>query len=236
MALTPRLFIAIPCFNRFEIAQQCLPTIKVNRWDCVGIFNDGSTEYRGSRLRKWCDWLFDRKERMGIEWQRRRHFRIFWRCYEKAGFTHFYLTDADALHDPSWRSEALHLQDEYGGAPVCLYNTAAHVRLSGNTIEDNPGQYVIWRRYAPGISYLLTVEHVRNVMRHIDQMTNWDWQVCDWLGNRMAISRRSFVDHIGRGGIHHPENEGFNGGDVALNPTSFLVDKRAEVISILSKE
>jgi hypothetical protein len=50
----------------------------------------------------------------------------------------------------------------------------------------------------------------------------------------MAISKTSYVDHIGIGGLHHPPGVGIEGGDVALNPTPWLVEKRAEVIRSLN--
>lgn len=232
--MTPLIFIAIPVFNRSEIAEQCIPTVRdgiQKGHDALVVYDDGSDGFISGGIRPYADGIVQ-MEHVGIEEQRRMHFRLFFSHY--IDYTHLYLTDSDALHDPFWRTQALYLQEKYEGAPVCLYNTQAHVRLHGNTIEDDPNSEVIWRRFAPGISYLLTREHVAKVMVHIDSMQNWDWDVPRILGHRMAISRVSYVDHIGRGGMHHPESEGLDGGDRALNPTNWLVDKRKEVVAKLS--
>ena len=235
MEIAHRLLICIPCKDRKAIVERCVPTVREGMWldDHLICFDDGSTEYDAEWLMRRFGCVALQSKSIGIEAQRKRHFEIFGNQYGEVQWTHLYLTDSDAIHTPDWREVALRLQQNHGGAPVCLYNTLAHSQLAGNTIEDNPANDVIWRRYAPGISYLLTREHVAKVMKNIDRLTNWDWQVCDWLGNRMAISRTSYVEHIGQGGLHHPSGAGLNGGDVALHPTSWLQQKRREVVAEL---
>jgi hypothetical protein len=235
--MNEKILICVPCHNRRRIVELCVPTIcaGMSELDRLNIYDDGGTFD--------VDFLHDlgakRVHRsvpaIGIEAQRRMHFFDFAHC--ELDYTHLYLTDSDALHDPRWRERALALQDETGGAPVCLYNTDAHVRIEGNTVEDHPGRDYIWRRVAPGISYLLNMEHVRVIVRalpHLPDYWNWDWTVPNLLGSMMAISRISYVDHIGHGGMHHPADEGLDGGDVALSPTSWLVTKRAEVVKKLA--
>ncbi len=234
--MSPRLLICIPCHNRRRIAELCVPTVTegMRGGDVLNLYNDGSTEYGQ-------DFLFGlgannvavMEPSIGIERQRRIHFGDF----DPSRFTHLYLTDSDALHDPQWRECALNLQSDWGGYPVCLYDTTAHSRLAGNTIKDDPFDEVIFRRVAPGISYLLTADHVATVMKAIKEMPDplhWDWTVPAILGNKMAISRVSYVDHLGVGGLHHPWGVGYDGGDRATNPTAFLVQKRAEVVAKLN--
>lgn len=235
--MNARIMICIPCHNRKAVVEQCLPTVMEGMADgdqCHG-YNDGSTDYEEESflLGLGCDVAHCGKQH-GIEVQRRLHFVDF---DNSPQFSHLYLTDSDAIHDPFWRTYALRLQHQCAGAPICLYNTQAHVRLNGNTIEDNPASEVIWRRVAPGISYLLTREHCEKVLAalpHLPEHWNWDWTVPALLGNHFAVSRVSYVDHIGYGGMHHPENEGLDGGDRALFPTDFLVQKRKEVVAALS--
>jgi hypothetical protein len=148
---------------------------------------------------------------------------------------YLYLTDSDAIHDPSWRSEAMRLQSMAAGAPVCLYNTMAHVTIQGNTIEDDLDSDVIWRRVAPGISYWLTRDHVAKIMPFVEQLQHWDWQVPEILGHRFAVARRSYVDHIGFGGMHHPRSEGFDGGDRSLNPSVPLIRLRRQIVARLKE-
>lgn len=238
--MNERLSIAVPLHNRLAIASHCIPTVHAGMGadDCLAVYNDGTTEPDPEdRLHK-LPWSFmsTQPAPIGIEEQRRRHFFDF---ADRPQFTHLYLTDADALHDPQWRAHALRLQETYGGAPVCLYNTHAHEWLDGNTIEDNPDHEVIFRQVAPGISYLLTREQAMKVVDYLMFNSprghwNWDWTVPSILGRRMAISRMSYVDHIGLGGYHHPSNEGLDGGDRATTPTPWLIQKRAEVVKALS--
>ncbi len=176
-------------------------------------------------------------EPIGIERQRRQHFIDF---YQRESFTHLYLTDSDAIHAPDAMAQGLWLQEKYK-APVCLYNTAAHERLVGNTIGeegDTELSRIVWRQFAPGISYLLTREHAYKVIAWLLEhptIEHWsfDWQIPTILGNRFAISKHSYVDHIGAGGMHHDGSEGYEGGDRCLNPKEWLVQKRAEVVAKL---
>ena len=231
-----RVMVCIMARDRRRIAELCIPTVKaglIPGQDKLCLYNDGSTEYGTTFLHECGADLVVSCMQDGIEEQRRRHFREF---RTRTEFSHLYLTDADALHDPNWRTEALRLHEKYDGAPVCLYNTEAHERLHGNTIDV--GQEVIWRRVAPGISYFLSRPQAEAVARHLDQPGmpshwNWDWTTPMVLNNRMAIARTSYVDHIGKGGYHHPDGEGYNGGDRCLNPTPWLIDKRAEVVKLL---
>ena len=136
--------------------------------------------------------------------------------------------------DPSWRSTLLEIQ-ERTGLPTCGYNTAAHERIPGNTtgvIMD-----VIYRRVMPGISYLLTRAMVEQVVAWLakNPEPHWhhDWTVPRILGNNCAVTKQSVVDHIGAGGMHHDGSEGFDGGDRCLNPSRWLVAKRAEIVEKL---
>jgi glycosyltransferase involved in cell wall biosynthesis len=230
-----RIYIAIPCYNRGRILAQCVPTVHAGRLprDLLNLYNDGSTEYPNDWLRQYGDLVHESNLHVGIEAQRLVHVSDYWDSRNIYDF--LYLTDADALHDPSWRTQALGIYHEHGNHPVCLYNTEAHRKIGGNTIEDRPEENVIWRKYAPGVSWLLSREHVRQIMGDARIVQHWDWNFCDILGNRMAVSRRSYVDHIGLGGLHHPPGAGLDEGDRALSPTIWLAAKRAEVVKELSK-
>lgn len=230
-----KLYIAVPCKDRRRIVELCLPTIAFTKRpaDWLEIWDDGSTEYSSEFLATWADRVHRSHFSRGIEVLRRVHFHVFFRS--STAFTHLYLTDSDALHDPGWREKALEIQEEHGGAPVCLYNTEAHARMKGNTLEDDPKSNVIWRYYAPGISYLLTRAHVEKIAAFgVTNLQNWDWDVPRILGHRFAVSRTSYVDHLGLGGLHHPAGVGIAGGDVALNPTSALRDMRESAMEILN--
>jgi hypothetical protein len=236
--MNAKILVCIPCLNRKAIVEQCVPTVRagLEPQDSLRCYNDGSTEYDTCWLGQFCTDTKGEFKTIGIDAQRREHFIAF--AHGERDWTHLYLTDADAIHDPSWRSEALRLQSKYNQAPLCLYDTTAHSRLPGNTIEDDPASEVIWRRVAPGISYLLTAEHVAKVVAalpHLPPVWHFDWTVPVILGNRFAVSRVGYCDHIGLGGLRHPVNEGPDGGDRATSPTPWLIEKRREIIEALSK-
>lgn len=242
--MTPRLLICIPVRNRAAIAMECIPTVAAGadgNHDSLTIWDDGSATEESEALKKWWDGsdgfdpenqdrLYSVKESIGIQRQRRIHLHHFL----DSDFSHLYMTDADMLHDPAWRSEALRLQQKYHGQPLCLYNTDAHASLRNNTRKDDPSEEVIWRHYAPGCSYLLTHQHVERLRPNIDNLEHFDWQIPALLGYGFATSRTSYCDHIGFGGERHPKGAGLDEGDRALNPTEWLVAKRREVVGKLS--
>ncbi len=231
----PRIFIAVACHNRRNVAELCLPTLRdsVHPDDSLILYNDGSSEYDDVWLRQFgTGCVVGGRSPVGIQAQRREHLRHF--LFSKDA-THLYLTDHDCIHDPEWRSNALRLQNKYGGFPTCLYDTKAHSSLKGNTLLDDPASEVIWRAVAPGVSYLLTRDHVNHIVPHIDEIEHFDWQIPALLGNRFAVSRVGYIDHIGWGGERHPAGAGLDEGDRVNMPTKWLAEKRAEVIAKLRR-
>jgi len=233
-----RIYIAVPFHGRFNIADPCFSTLRQSSADIdfIAAYCDGCEP--SPYVSRKADRVIE-EHHVGIERQRRRHFMDFYERTDVREFTHLYLTDSDALHDPNWRDALLSIQSKYGGAPVCGYNTEAHARLQGSTISET--EDVIWRRTAPGISFLLTREHVEKVVRWLKEHPqmehwHWDWTVPRILGERFATTKTSYVDHIGFGGYHHPKGEGYDGGDRATSPTEWLKKKRAEIVSQLQHE
>ena len=230
--MSAKLLIVVPCRDRRSLIELCLPTLADSKasGDMLVLANDGSTEYGPDFLKQWADEVWNTEAPRGIEMQRRSHFALYWERREV--FSHAYFTDSDCIHDPDWRRVALALQEEHD-APICLYDTQVHADMQNNTTEDDPAKNVIFRKVAPGVSYLLTREHVSRIMPVLHNMNHWDWLTPALLGHRMAISRTSYVDHIGWKGMHHKEQDGVGGGDRARNPTEWLVRKRAEVVECL---
>ena len=228
-----RILICIPVRDRMSIAEQCIPTVakSIDPVDNLIICDDGSKEPLPSEVRLAADVIISGPT-IGVENHRRRHFQMM---VESPQYTHLYLTDADAIHDPQWRSKLLALQARLGDVPVCGYNTLAHENLIGNTLVENQDHLI--RVFAPGVSYLLTRKHCDAVSKYLKtdprDHWNWDWTVPAILGRRFAISRPSYVDHIGFGGMHHPKKEGYDAGDRAVDPTPWLVEKRKEIVNTL---
>ncbi len=237
--MNARILVCIAAHNRKAVAELCLPTMAptLTEADALRIYDDCSKEFDANWLTQ-----FLRKNspgddsvsmmtgfQIGIQGQRRVHLSRFL----TSDYSHLYLTDHDCIHDPEWRSHALRLQEKYDQRPLCLYNTRAHSEMVGNTIADEADSEVIWRRFAPGVSYFLTRAHVEKLRSFILSLQHFDWQIPSILGP-FATSRTSYVDHIGWGGERHPVSEGVDGGDRASNPTEWLVKKRAEIVAKLS--
>lgn len=234
--MSARILVAIPVRDRFAIATQCIPTVRagMDDADVLTCFNDGSAAYGIDLHQCGANNVQISEHSMGIERQRRMHFEVF--AAQADNFDFLYLTDSDAVHDLSWKKELVRLSEKHNAPVTCGYNTEAHARLDGNTVsaEDD----IIWRRVAPGISYLLRREDALEVARWLAANPtvghwHWDWQTPALLGHRCAVTRQSVVDHIGNGGMHHPADAGWDGGDRALNPTPWLVEKRKQIIAAL---
>ncbi len=227
----PSLYIAIPCHNRQRVVELCLPTMRdsMHPDDTLALYDDGSTEYGPDWLQQFAPGgpPVQSGPAAGIERHRKRHLRHFLERSE----THLYLTDSDALHDPDWRANALRLQEDATGAPLCLYNCKGHAAMAGNTLADNGGP-IIWRKYAPGISYLLTRAHVEKLAPFIAGLRNFDWDIPRLIGP-FAVSRVCYVEHIAMGGLHCAVKNDPAAGSRALSPTEWLVCKRVEVEAAL---
>jgi hypothetical protein len=138
-----------------------------------------------------------------------------------AGIEEVYLTDTDAIHDPAWYARAKELYKK--GTIVSLYNSPAHSKLG------DLGDRVI-QKYAPGISYYLGSDEIRRLEPHAKRgLTNWDFTVPDLLSNRCVISKQSYVEHLGAGGLHSPSWD----DERADNPTPFLIEESRRILTEL---
>lgn len=235
MSQDAKICIAVPTYGRLRLASLCVPTIRAGMKhgeDVLVIYDDGSREPLPTELVSAADGIVQ-CESAGIDAQRRKHILEFFGNREIHGCTHLALVDSDIICDPSWREVSLALQAKYHGAPVCLYRTETHAAYQNNIFRDDPREDVIWQRFAPGVFYLLTMEHCGKLANNMPDKIAWDWWVPGALGYRMAISRTSYCDHIGVGGQHDPA-DGSIGTERALSPTPWLAAKREEIIKCLT--
>jgi hypothetical protein len=209
-------------YGRGHIAKRCLPQLRsvlpehavLHVWDDhspadVSWLQDMGAVHRESQH-------LGRKT--GIEYLR----RVQIATALNAGVDEVYLTDTDAMHDPGWYGRAVELYAH--GAPVCLYNTRHHIR---NIVSDN-GDYLV-SRHAAGISWYFRRKELERLAAMPVCMPGWDWRFADALGNRCIISKTSYVEHYGAGGTH---NKAWD-SDVAVNPTSYLVEQRKAVLPLM---
>jgi len=228
--MNERLMICIPCKDRREVVEQCLPTMFASKYegDYVRCYNDGSSTYDAAWLESLgADWAMNFSG-MGVDAQRRMHILDFMERADE--FTHLYFTDSDTLHDPHWRERLLEIHARTG-AITCGYNTDTHEKYEKNTFKREPG--IIWRRFAPGVSMLMSREQVKKIADSLPSRWSFDWHIPGLFNYRCAISEVSFADHIGDRGMHDLSEPGHVSSERAVNPTSFLVQKRMEVLANL---
>jgi hypothetical protein len=226
--MTSRLFICVPCKDRRAVVEQCLPTLLASRYsgDAVRCYNDGSTEYDSDWLESLgADWAM-KFSGIGVDAQRRMHILDFMEHADE--FTHLYLTDSDTLHDPHWRERLLDIHARTG-LLTCGYNSPTHEAYSGNTYKREDD--VVFRRFAPGVSYLLSREQVKHIASGLPEAWQFDWAIPAMLGYKCAVSDTSCVGHVGHAGMHDQHQKpGYVSAERELNPTQWLVEKRKEVL------
>lgn len=228
-----RIMICVPSNGRKEIVAQCVPTVAAGKGpdDVLRCYNDGSREVDAAFLQSLgADWAMNFSG-MGVDAQRRMHILDF--NERRDAFTHLVFADSDSFWDVEWRSKMLAIQERHGNPLVCGYNTATHAGYKNNTFAED--DEVVWRRFCPGVSYLMTRAHVERIMAVLPDKWNFDWFIPGVLGHRCATTKTSFCDHISAGGMHHDGSPGYNGGDRALNPTPWLIEKRKEIIAALCR-
>lgn len=229
MSTVARIMICVPCKDRRAVVEQCLPTLVGSKYsqDTLRCYNDGSTEYDADWLTSLgADWAMNFSG-LGIEAQRRMHLRDFWE--RRDDFTHLVFADSDSLWDISWREKMLELQEECGGRLTCGYNSPTHAGYAGNTYRET--EDFVFRRFAPGVSYLLTHAHVEKIMPYVEHLTSFDWQIPGILGYKCAITKPSYTDHLGVGGEH--DGVASVSAERAIAPTAWLKQKRQEILSNL---
>jgi len=232
-----RITVCIPTYNRRAVAEQCIPTVRagMEEGDVLMVYDDGSSPdekpWHSEAIMRAASGFIP-TEPIGIDAQRRNHILEFVAGHAIHGRDWLYLTDCDAFHDPDWRRAALTLYRNYGKL-TCLYRTQTHANYVNNIYRDHPGESVIWQRFAPGVSYLLSIADCRILAAHMPAKIAWDWWVPGALGHKCAVSRVSYCDHIGYGGMHDRNEPGCASNERATNATEWLVKKRVEILSNL---
>ena len=196
------------------------------------VFDDCSSEYDKPFLLQWADVVERMNVNHGIEKLRVEQFKYF--MHSDAAF--MYLTDNDAYHDPEWISVMMELyQVGNGVCPVTLYNANGH-RAS---TEKDYGNYYI-RETTPGVSILLDKDMVAQIVEDSRRRGGlfaarggFDWRIGELFRN-IITSKISYLEHFGHGGLHASADV-YDPGDMAENPTQFLVDERIRLCQYFSE-
>lgn len=220
--LIKNTLIVMTTFNRKDITKICLKNIDQTRQGmALAVLDDYSKEYSLDELKSWTssDRVLRAQRKLGIN-----DLRLY--AHNLAiseGFKYIYHIDNDALHDPNWITQLAYMRTIHNGI-LCLYNTHHHFAY---TIKETPDMAI--RRATPGISFFYELSQVKNLP---DRFYNsWDFVFGDVLGPS-CVSKTSYVEHFGAGGIH---NHDFD-RDRAHNPTPYLIQERVKIIKELTSK
>ena len=239
-----KIRIDVPVYNRKNITELCLMQLHKTKapQDEIYIYNNTSTEYDNEWLSQWgkvINYTMPKQDRWrNIHKIRSLAYRDFVKNNSVEKFDFLYMTDNDAFHDPNWREEFIKIYQQTN-LPVSgylsnfMYQNYAYYKHQlnlANTTQDN--NFRTLDSTGGGISIFLSAEKVRYIvtrMQYVDMEDMWDCLTWGYLSNKYAVPVKSYLEHFGKGGLHH------NSWDFerAIAPTSYLESIRETVINYL---
>lgn len=226
------MFIACSTYNRPALTRLCLAQ-QVEAAKGVGRFHvwddasDDSPDFDGLDLAS----LTRLDRNIGPHRMRVLQIGAFLESDEEV----LYLTDSDALLDPEALDKGLSLLESEPYYPVVsLYNSPLHREYTIGSGVSIQGELAVVRMFAPGISVMVHRRSLEPVAHAIPEALSreWDFALPRLLGRPCLVTLRSYVEHMGAGGIHSEPDDWDR--DRAVNPTRYLADKRAGILSSLS--
>lgn len=216
------LFISVATFNRKNVVEICLANLKKYKCDAyLKIYDDCSSEYGVEFLSQFGP-VYRAKKNLGIDRMKEFQFRDFL----KKDFEYLYITDSDAIHDPSFVEILKNIPKD---KPVSLYYSNNNGPFPKKWVNEETQSF--HRKYSGGISHLYSREMVEKIVEYLDKDKNhfkaWDWQTMDILDTTMCITVKSYVDHLGANGVH---SSGSWYADFAFDSTTYLRELRSDSI------
>lgn len=221
-----KILIEIHCFNRKTITEIVLNQLFNYRHGTdIQLINDHSTEYDNDWLKQWGRVIkYPKKSNINVlKYRTLKNFLL-------TDYTHLYMCDNDAYHDPSYIDMLIKLHIQSKGLPVTLYRSSFITSFGFNVSRfvENIPHGEIKSGLCGGISVFLSREHVVKIVESLSK-TEEEWElICEkeawdskWqrvLGGKYAIPFMSYVEHYGAGGKNHKDFY----SDYALNPTPYL--------------
>ena len=232
-----KIRIDVPVYNRKDITEIVLTQLQKTKdpSDVLRIYNDNSTEYDDNFLKAFGE-VKNYDVKCEHRWQNIHKIRsLAFRDFLLEDFDFLYMTDNDALHDPNWRNELLQGYEETklpmsGYISGYMYNNFDYYKR-----QFTNSRFMPIHSTGGGISILLHKSHVRTIVDRMgvsDMQDMWDCTTWGYLNNRYALTRQSFLDHFGKGGLHHQTWD----QERAINPTSYLINIRQSMIDYLENK
>lgn len=214
--------IVMTTFNRGKMTKLSLQNIDQSKFQAsLAVLDDHSSEYSLDELKSWAPTanIVRPEKKSGINKLR----VIAHQMAFGGGYKYVYHVDNDSYHDPLWLHRLYEMRGSYSGL-LCLYNTIHH---RYHTISETSDCFI--RKTTPGLSFFYEVSKLTTLPENF--YNSWDFVFGDILGPS-CVSKVSYVEHFGAGGIH---NNDFN-RDRADNPTVYLKEKRDNIIKELTQE
>lgn len=216
------ILIVMTTFNRADMTKLALKNIDSTRQGvALTILDDHSTEYSLDELKSWTSShaVIRPQKKLRINLLRVEAHKLA----QAGNYKYVYHIDNDAIHDPCWVHRLYIMRRNYRGV-LCLYNTRHHF---SQTIKESSD--FLFRASTPGLSFFYEVSQLDPIPTSFNN--SWDFVFGDILGPS-CVSKVSYVEHFGAGGIHNHDFE----RDRAENPTLFLEKERPLIIQKLTQE
>jgi hypothetical protein len=228
-----KILIEVQTYNRKPITEIVLQQIvKYKNSADLRIVNDFSTEYDNEWLKQFTDNVVQWEKKLSIN-------NLKWRTFNNflnSDYTHLYMCDNDAYHDPNFIQE-LKFLSQYN-LPVTLYRSSfIHSFGSGVHQYVNKFPYFSLKKgLFGGISVLLNREHISKILTNLPSEEEWlkactkeawDSKIQRMISPEMyyIIPNESYVEHFGWKGQNHTEKN----SDIALNPTVYIKENSPEI-------
>ncbi|HEX2549933.1 MAG TPA: glycosyltransferase [Gammaproteobacteria bacterium] len=239
-----KIRIDVPVYNRKNITELVLTQLYKTKGpeDQIFIYNDNSTEYDNAWLSQWGKVITyempsqDRWRNIHtIRSLAYRDFLINWHK-DSNNFDFLYMTDNDAFHDTNWREELLKVYEKTkspvsGYISSFMFNNYDYYRNHINSLTESKKI----RSTGGGISILLDksqVQYIVGRMGHVNMDDMWDCVTWGYLNNEYAIPVKSYLEHFGKGGLHHQSWD----NERAIKPTEYLQNIRPIIIDYLENK
>lgn len=223
--------VDIPVYNRKFITEKCLEKLRQIKIGSQGVcqfdiylHNDKSSEFSQQFLNHYGDYVINYKNHQGIHKIRSQNFKDFL----DSSYDFLYLTDNDALHD-NLVFQKLRQGYESTQLPVTAFiSNYCYNNFSWYKINPVNSDIGIIKGSGGGISWFLSREHVKKIVNKMGEefQDMWDCYMLNALGNVYAITLNSYVEHLGKDGMHHQSWD----SECCLHPTKEIQEESKKII------
>lgn len=227
-----QLLIILTTFNRKKITELSVKNIlESKRKATIWVADDKSSDYNKEFLASISNnsKIIIPEKKLSVEYFR---FKLILQALD-TNFKYVYHTDNDMIHDPNWVERLYQINYFLPEYPISLFNSTFHRMVNEQQV---PELDLVVRPFCPGASFFLNQEfltpfkeEIKNLSESSKLETTWDFYLSRIVSKPVLVSKTSYVEHFGAGGMH---NNDFD-RDRATTPTEYLKSIRENIISVL---